>query len=103
MKLTVKILLLLSCLSFTVSSYSAVTADTQMKSTEKEVDVTRRLRMAIMEDEHLSVEAKNVTIVTEKNSIFLKGHVNSKAEKVKIENLARARAGKMRVYNRLTY
>jgi hyperosmotically inducible protein len=97
------ILLLITIFLISISAYSAITADTQMKGTAREVDVTRQLRAAIMADEQLSMDAHNIKIITVKNSILLKGHVASRAEKVKIENLARARAGKMRVYNRLTY
>jgi hypothetical protein len=103
MKIGKIILLLITLFSISISAYSAITADTQMKGTALETDVTRQLRAAIVADEQLSVDAHNIKIVTVKNSITLKGHVASRAEKVKIENLARARAGKMKVYNRLTY
>ena len=103
-----KIFLLLTLTFFTFSSQSAtrygtITADTQMKGSERDIEVTRQLRQAIMADDQLSTDAKNIKIITLEKNITLKGHVASRAEKVKIENLARARAGKKRVYNRLTY
>ena len=87
----------------TMKQHEKVTADSQMKGSDRDIEVTRKLREAIMADDQLSTVAHNIQIITIKNSITLKGRVASKAEKVEIENLARARAGNKRVYNRLTY
>jgi hyperosmotically inducible protein len=115
MKLTKKMLLIITLSLGAISAYSATaprdnipsvgtaTADTQSKGTKHDVEVTRSLREAIMADNQLSTSAHNIKIVTVKKAIILKGRVASKAEKVKIENLARARAGDKKVYNRLTY
>ncbi|MBC7537448.1 MAG: BON domain-containing protein [Bacteriovorax sp.] len=110
-----KILLLIALSLSSISAYSAtsqaynmkhqqaLTADSQMKGTARDVEITRQLREAIMADNQLSTDAHNIKIITLQKAITLKGHVASKEEKVKIENLARARAGDKRVYNRLTY
>ncbi|MDO9182311.1 MAG: BON domain-containing protein [Bacteriovorax sp.] len=66
-------------------------------------DITYQLRNAILSDSELSKSAHLIKITPVKNAIILEGHVASRAEKVKIENLARARAKKNKVYNRLTY
>jgi len=85
-----------------LSSLVAFSA-TPKYSDDKNMEVTRKLREAIMSDKQLSTSAHNVTIVAEENAIILEGHVATRAEKIKIENLARARAGKMKVFNRITY
>ncbi|MDD4975111.1 MAG: BON domain-containing protein [Bacteriovorax sp.] len=115
MKITKKILLIIALSLSAFSAYSAtaprdnipsigtVTVDTQSKGSARDVEITRTLREAIMADDQLSTSAHNIKIVTVKKAIILKGRVASKAEKVKIENLARARAGDKKVYNRLTY
>lgn len=115
MKITKNTLLLITLSIGPLSAYSAtpvydsmkqqgrITADSQIKGSERDVEFTRKLRAAIMADNQLSTEAHNIKIITLKKAVILKGHVASKAEKVKIENLARARAGDNKVYNRLTY
>lgn len=80
-----------------------ITAQTQMKGTAADVEVTRKLRERIMADNQLSTDAKNIKIITVNDAITLKGPVANRAEKVKIENFARSMAGKKKVYNRLTY
>lgn len=79
------------------------TADSQMKGSASDVEVTRKLRERLMSDDQLSTNAKNIKIITISEAITLKGPVANKAEKVKIENYARSMAGKKKVYNRLTY
>lgn len=91
-----KILILITLSTIGNPSYSAIPE-------HRDPGVVVQLRKAIMDDDQLSTSAHNIQILTEKNSIILKGRVASRAEKVKIENLARARAGNKRVYNRLTY
>lgn len=91
-----KIILLYSLLFNSLISYSAIE---QYGSTE----VARKLRKAILTDPNISEDARKIKIITGKNYILLEGHVSSRAEKVHIENLARARAQKNKVYNRLKY
>lgn len=81
----------------------AITAETQARGTDADVEVTRKLRERLMADDQLSTNAHNIKIVTVKDAITLQGPVANKAEKVKIENMARSMAGKKKVYNRLTY
>ena len=85
-----------------LSSFAAFSATPQY-SDDKRMEVTRKLREAILSDKQLSNSAHNVKIITEENAIILEGHVAKRAEKIRIENLARARAGKMKVFNRITY
>lgn len=115
MKITKNILLVLALSLGPLSSYSAtpyqdsvlpqkrLTADSQRIGSDRDVELTRKLRAALMADNQLSTQAQNINIITITDSIILRGHVASRAEKIKIENLARARAGNKKVYNRLTY
>lgn len=80
-----------------------VTANSVLKEQSPEIELTRRLRARIMSDKQLSPEAQNVKIITEEDSITLKGSVSGRAEKAKLENYARGMAGKKKVYNQLTY
>lgn len=80
-----------------------VTAESQMKSTEADTEITRKLRERLVADDQLSTNAHNIKIITSKDSIILKGPVANRSEKVKIENMTRTMAGKKKVYNRLTY
>lgn len=67
------------------------------------LELTTEIKLAIISDSKLSIDARKIKITTNENAIVLEGHVNSKAEKVQIENLTRTRAGKKKVFNRLTY
>lgn len=67
------------------------------------LEVSTQIKLAILSDSKLSIDAKKIKITTYENAIVLEGHVESKAEKVQIENLTRARAGRKKVFNRLTY
>lgn len=80
-------------------SIRTTSADRQLT----QIEIKRNLRQAILADEALKGHADKIEIITDQNAIILQGKVSSKAEKVKVENLARARAGRMKVYNRLTY
>ena len=95
----IKIILIFTLIFSSFTTFSATTKDVD----DKNLEVTQKLREAIMSDKQLSTEAHNVKIVRVENAIILQGHVARRAEKIKIENLARAMAGKLKVYNRITY
>lgn len=80
-----------------------MSAESQSRGTKADVEVTRQLRERLMADDQLSTSAHNIKIITLDEAITLQGPVANKAEKIKIENVARSMAGKKRVYNRLTY
>ena len=99
-----KILLLTTIVMMSSAlAYSAIPEYEKIKENSHSIELARQLRKAIITDPQLSSNAHNIEIISVENAIILKGHVNSRAEKVKIENLARARAGHDKVYNRLTY
>ncbi len=61
------------------------------------LDTTQAIRKAVMANDSLSANAKNVKIVTNNGVITLRGPVASEAEKRTIEAIAIAAAGSNRV------
>lgn len=80
-----------------------VTAESQLEGTVADVELTRRLREKLMADSLLSTSAHNIKIITVGEHITLTGPVANKAEKQKIENLARSMAGTKKIRNQLKY
>lgn len=77
------------------------TAIDQSNSSEH-IDITARIRRAVMDDDALSTRAKNVTIVTDDTgTVTLHGDVESQAEKAAIAAKADALVGSGRVVNQL--
>jgi hyperosmotically inducible periplasmic protein len=64
---------------------------------QADIDTTQAIRKAVMGDEALSTNAKNVKIITNKGVITLRGPVNTEAEKKNVEAKALAAAGGNRV------
>ncbi len=58
--------------------------------TPSDLDTTRRIRQAVIQDESLSFRAKNVTIVTNGDRVVLEGRVNTRAEADRIKDIARS-------------
>jgi hyperosmotically inducible periplasmic protein len=77
-----------------------VTADEQGQSAA-DIDVTRKIRRAIMDDDSFSTYAKNVKIVTKDGMVTLKGPVRSEQEKTSIEAKAASIAGTGKIRNQL--
>ncbi len=77
-----------------------LTADDQGNS-GSEVEALAKIRRAIIDDDALSVNAHNVKIILEKNTVTLRGVVNSKAEKQRVEALAKQSADGKRIVNKL--
>lgn len=96
--------LFLTLVFCTSSAYAAIApTDIQMKESDARMELSLRLRAKIMSDEQLSTQAHNVSIITNEESITLKGKVATRAEKVKLENYARSLAGRLKVFNQLEY
>ena len=55
-----------------------------------DLDITRRIRQAVIRDDSLSFRAKNVTIVTNRDRVVLTGRVNTRAEADRIKDIARS-------------
>ena len=62
---------------------------------ENELDrtITQEIRKMIMDDENLSMNAKNVKIITVDGIVTLRGPVNSDEEKMSIDQKAKSAAG----------
>jgi osmotically-inducible protein OsmY len=78
----------------------AVTADQQSNS-KSDMEITRRIRRAVVKDDALSMMAHNVKIITVNGTVTLRGPVKTEKEKVVIARKARAVSGVDRVRNQL--
>ena len=76
------------------------TAQDQSASTS-DVEITRRIRQACIDDGSLSTMARNVTIVTNGGVVTLRGDVATSAERTAVERHAQAAPGVTRVNNLL--
>jgi hyperosmotically inducible protein len=70
-------------------------------SSEIDMDLTQRIRKAVMDDDSLSFKAKNVQIITRDGHVTLRGSVKTPEEKAAIGNRAVAAAGLAHVTNQL--
>jgi len=71
-------------------------------NSSEHIDITARIRRAVMEDDSLSTTAKNCTIVTDSTgTVTLRGNVYSQAEKDAIAAKAAAVVGSGRIVNQL--
>lgn len=70
-------------------------------SNPADVELTRRIREAVVADDSLSTNAHNVKIITINGTVTLRGPVASAEEKAKIEATAQKLAGKKQVENHL--
>jgi|SRR5450755_727667 hyperosmotically inducible protein len=78
----------------------APTAD-QQKMNPADRDLTRKIRMALHDDQSLSTYAHNIKIISQDGKVTLRGPVRSAEEKASIEAKAVAVAGDGNVVNRL--
>lgn len=68
------------------------TAD-QQKNNKSDLEITRLIRRAIVQDKSLSISAHNVKIIAEHGGVTLKGPVRSAEEKRTVEQKAAEVAG----------
>lgn len=66
-----------------------------------DVEAVAKIRRAIVDDDGLSINAHNVKIIVDKSSVTLRGVVDSKAEKTRVEKLVKQSADGKRVVNKL--
>ncbi len=76
------------------------TADDQGQSST-DIEMTRKIRQAIMDDDSLSTYAKNIKIITKDGMVTLKGPVRSLEERTSIEAKAAAVAGAGKITNQI--
>ena len=55
-----------------------------------DLETTRRIRQAVIQDDSLSFRAKNVTIITNGDRVVLTGPVNTRAEANRIMAIAQS-------------
>jgi len=82
-------------------SKGAVTAD-QQKDNANDLEITRKIRRALMDDKTLSTYAHNVKVVAQDGQVTLKGPVRTAEEKQTVEAKATEVAGAGRVTNQIS-
>jgi sporulation protein YlmC with PRC-barrel domain len=70
-------------------------------SSQADLNTTAQIRKEIMADKEMSVNAKNVKIITRDGQVTLRGPVNSAEEKRRIEEIAKRNAHSENVDNQL--
>lgn len=71
-------------------------------NSEADIKTTQAIRQEVTSQEDFSMNAKNVKIVTMNGLVVLKGPVKTRAEKNKIELIAKSIAGKTKVTSEIT-
>jgi len=71
------------------------------KETKKDIKITAKIRKAVVRDKSLSVNAQNVKIITRNGVVTLRGPVESEAESMKLQKIAKKMRGVVRVDNQL--
>ncbi len=70
-------------------------------NTSEDIDVTARIRKSLVADGNLSMDAKNVKIITRDGSVTLRGAVKNENEKKEIQDYASRTPGVKNVDNQL--
>jgi osmotically-inducible protein OsmY len=70
-------------------------------NTSEDIDVTARIRKSLVADGNLSMDAKNVKIITRDGNVVLRGAVKDESEKKAIEDYASRTKGVKNVDNEL--
>jgi hypothetical protein len=73
----------------TIQRETGITALDQSEAPDN-LEITRRIRQAVIQDDSLSFKSKNVTIVTNGNRVVLTGPVNTRAEADRIKAIAQS-------------
>jgi osmotically-inducible protein OsmY len=79
---------------------NAVTPPDQ-KENESDLKLTQEIRQAVVADDGLSFDGKNVKIITQDGKVFLRGPVASAQERASIEAAAKRVAGADNVTNEI--
>lgn len=78
---------------------SAVTPGDQSNS-DRDIEITQKIRQGITSNDDMSMQARNVKVITRDGMVTLRGPVETEQEKASIESLAR-NAGATRVDNQI--
>ncbi len=79
---------------------TTLTPEDQKKS-ERDIKVTANVRKAIVERKSLSVNARNIKIITRNGTVTLRGPIDSAAESTEIERIAKQTPGVTQIDNQL--
>lgn len=79
---------------------TTLTPEDQNES-KADIKITADIRKAAVSDESLSVNAKNVKIITQNGAVTLRGPVETKAESESLQHISQKTAGVVRVDNQL--
>jgi hyperosmotically inducible periplasmic protein len=79
---------------------TTLTPDEQKGGT-KDIKITTKIRKALVKDKSLSINAQNAKIITSNRIVTLRGPVENADESMKLENIAKAIRGVVRVDNQL--
>ncbi len=79
---------------------AAVTADVQSNS-PRDLELTRKIRSEIMSLKDLSVNAQNVKVIANGGKVYLRGPVDSEAERASVVQAAAKVAGVSNVTNQI--
>lgn len=71
------------------------------KETKKDIEITAKIRQAVVRDKSLSVNAQNVKIITRNGVVTLRGPVASGAESKKLQKIAEKMRDVVQVDNQL--
>src|SRR6185295_14147781 len=82
-------------------SPKAKTAD-QQSNAKADVDLTQRIRRAIVDDKSLTTYAHNIKVITRNGMVTLKGPVHTVEEKSALEAKATEIAGAGKVTNQIS-
>lgn len=72
------------------------------KNNQADIDTAAAIRSAIVGNDALSVNAKNIKIIANYGVVTLRGPVESNAEKAQVESIVQSIAGVTRIDNQLT-
>ncbi|MBF0206914.1 MAG: BON domain-containing protein [Oligoflexia bacterium] len=80
---------------------NTITADTQSKGTDADVQLTRQIRQKLTSDDSLSTSAKNIKIITLRDTVTLKGKLKSQEEIDRVVSIAKELAGSKKIRNKI--
>jgi hypothetical protein len=80
---------------------SSATTPMDQGQSQSDLDITQKIRQAVMKDSSLSFTSKNVKIITRDGKVTLRGTVPTYEERLAIENAARNVAGQTHVTSEL--
>lgn len=70
-------------------------------NSEAEIELTRLIRQEVLAQPNFSINAQNVKIITQRDTVTLRGPVETSVEKSTIERIARSQAGVNQVVSEL--